>query len=47
MQNYATVDFHAHPVTAAFRESLSNLGVDPINMTDCGSGFTVKTRSRF
>ena len=30
MGNYDTVDFHAHPVTAAFRESLSALGVDPI-----------------
>ena len=28
--NYGTVDFHAHPVTAAFRESLSELGIDPI-----------------
>ena len=30
MRHYGTVDFHAHPVTAAFRESLSALGIDPI-----------------
>ena len=29
MRNYDTVDFHAHPVTAAFRESLSEFGVAP------------------
>ena len=30
MRNYDTVDFHAHPMTAAFRDSLSALGIDPV-----------------
>ena len=30
MRNYGTVDFHAHPVTAAFRESMTSLGIDPL-----------------
>ena len=30
MRDYSTVDFHAHPVTSAFRDSLMDLGIDPM-----------------